>query len=150
MRPISTTNWKIIGKVALFELGCNVKDDPGARKISCPKSRGMRRTLKYAAVTCPVKFSLRETAKLPFGRELKAERLSIDPERCRRVDFAQDRESFDLAQDREPVERPVERPVEWQMNVFRQPLKQGAWSERRKVAVERVDRRGEFIQNARF
>jgi hypothetical protein len=26
--------------------------------------------------------------------------LSIDPERCRRVDFAQGRESFDLAQDR--------------------------------------------------
>jgi hypothetical protein len=70
--------------------------------------------------------------------------LSIDPERCRRVDFvqgresfdlAQGRESFDLAQDREPVERPAERPaerpfgftqghelVEWQMGVFRQPL----------------------------
>jgi hypothetical protein len=45
--------------------------------------------------------------------------LSIDPERCRRVDFAQDRESFDLAQDRELVERPVER----QMGVFQQPLK---------------------------
>ena len=40
-------------------------------------------------------------------------RLSIDPERCRRVDFAQGRESFDLAQDRELVERLVERPVEW-------------------------------------
>jgi hypothetical protein len=51
---------------------------------------------------------------LPFGRELKAERLSIDPERCRRVDFAQGHESFDLAQDREPVER----LVEWQMGVF--------------------------------
>ena len=32
--------------------------------------------------------------------------------------FAQGRESFDFAQDREPVERPVER----QMGVFRQPL----------------------------
>jgi hypothetical protein len=70
---------------------------------------------------------------LPFGRELKAERLSIDPEGCRRVDFAQGRESFDLAQDREPVERPAERPlgftqghelVEWQVGVFRQPLQQ--------------------------
>jgi hypothetical protein len=40
--------------------------------------------------------------------------LSIDPERCRRVDPAQDRESFDPAQDREPAER--------QMGVFRQPL----------------------------
>jgi hypothetical protein len=30
-------------------------------------------------------------------------------------DFAQDRESFDPAQDREPVERPAERPVERQM-----------------------------------
>jgi len=29
--------------------------------------------------------------------------------------FSQDRESFDLAQDRELVERLVERPVEWQM-----------------------------------
>ena len=38
--------------------------------------------------------------------------LSIDPELCRRVDFAQGGESFDLAQDREPVERPVERLVE--------------------------------------
>ena len=28
------------------------------------------------------------------------------------LDSAQDRESFDLAQDREPVERPVERLVE--------------------------------------
>jgi hypothetical protein len=44
--------------------------------------------------------------------------LSIDPERCRRVDFAQGHESFDLAQDRELVER----PAEWQMGVFRQPL----------------------------
>jgi hypothetical protein len=43
--------------------------------------------------------------------------LSIDPEPCRRVDPAQDRESFDLAQDRGPVER----LVEWQMGVFRQP-----------------------------
>ena len=33
-------------------------------------------------------------------------------------DLAQGRESFDLAQDREPVERLVER----QMGVFRQPL----------------------------
>jgi hypothetical protein len=56
--------------------------------------------------------------------------LSIDPERCRRVDLAQGRESFDFAQDREPVERLAERPfgftqghelVEWQMGVFRQP-----------------------------
>ncbi len=34
--------------------------------------------------------------------------LSIDPELRRRVDFAQGHESFDLAQDREPVERLVE------------------------------------------
>ena len=34
--------------------------------------------------------------------------LSIDPELCRRVDTAQGGESFDLAQDRELVERPVE------------------------------------------
>ena len=34
--------------------------------------------------------------------------LSIDPEPCRRVDFAQGGESFDLAQDRELAERPVE------------------------------------------
>ena len=56
--------------------------------------------------------------------------LSIDPELRRRVDYAQGRESFDLAQDREPVKRPAERPfgftqghelVEWQMGVFRQP-----------------------------
>jgi hypothetical protein len=37
--------------------------------------------------------------------------LSIDPELCRRVGFAQGHESFDSAQDREPVER----LVEWQM-----------------------------------
>ena len=43
--------------------------------------------------------------------------LSIDPELCRRVGFTQGHESFDLAQDREPVER----LVEWQMGVFRQP-----------------------------
>jgi hypothetical protein len=46
---------------------------------------------------------------------------SIDLERCRKVDLAQDRESFDFAQDRELVERPVERLVEWQMGVLRQP-----------------------------
>jgi hypothetical protein len=71
-----------------------------------------------------------DASTLPFGRELKAERLSIDPERLRRVDpaqghesfdFAQDRESFDFAQDRELVERPLERLVEWQMGLFRQP-----------------------------
>ena len=33
-------------------------------------------------------------------------------------DFAQGHESFDFAQDREPVER----LVEWQMGVFQQPL----------------------------
>ena len=49
--------------------------------------------------------------------------LSIDPELCRRVDFAQGNESFDLAQDRELVER----LVEWQMGVFRQPTKWGYW-----------------------
>jgi hypothetical protein len=38
-------------------------------------------------------------------------------------DLAQGHESFDLAQDRELVERLVERLVEWQMGVFRQPLK---------------------------
>jgi hypothetical protein len=37
--------------------------------------------------------------------------LSIDPELCRRVGFAQGHESFDLAQEREPVER----LVEWHM-----------------------------------
>jgi hypothetical protein len=34
--------------------------------------------------------------------------LGIDTEPCRRVDFVQGGESFDLSQDREPVERPVE------------------------------------------
>jgi hypothetical protein len=70
--------------------------------------------------------------------------LSIDLELCRRVNFAQGRESFDFAQDREPVERPAERPfgftqghesfdfaqdrelverlVEWQRGVFRPRL----------------------------
>ena len=55
--------------------------------------------------------------------------LSIDPELRRRVGFAQGHESFDLAQDREPVERLVEwpfdlaqgrEPAERQMGVFRQ------------------------------
>jgi hypothetical protein len=59
---------------------------------------------------------------LPFGRELKAERLSIDPERCRRVDFAQGRESFDFAQDRESFDFAQDRePAERQMGVLRQP-----------------------------
>jgi hypothetical protein len=45
----------------------------------------------------------------------------------RRFDFAQGHESFDFAQDREPVERPFDfaqghELVEWQMGVFRQPL----------------------------
>jgi hypothetical protein len=69
----------------------------------------------------------REPAERPFDASTM---FSIDPERCRRVgfaqdresfDFAQDRESFDFAQDRELVERLVERLVEWQVGVFRQP-----------------------------
>jgi hypothetical protein len=43
--------------------------------------------------------------------------LSIDPERCRRVGLAQDREL-------------VERLVERQIGVFRQPLKIGEWREK--------------------
>jgi hypothetical protein len=34
MRAISTTNWKIIGKVALFERGCDVKQEPGGTRIN--------------------------------------------------------------------------------------------------------------------
>ncbi len=52
--------------------------------------------------------------KRPFDASTS---LSIDPELCRRVGFTQGRESFGLAQDREPVERPSER----QMGVLRQP-----------------------------
>ncbi len=53
------------------------------------------------------------SATQPFGSAQGHEHVE------RPFGSAQDRESFDLAQDRELVERLVERPVEWQVDFLR-------------------------------
>jgi hypothetical protein len=69
---------------------------PPARRVYAPEGRGMRVTQSFDPAQD------REPVERPFDASTL---LSIDPERCRRVDFAQGHEL-----------------VEWQMGILRQPL----------------------------